>query len=63
MAAYHIAPCKAVTGLTEDGHEQVSLLFQNSAEKMKFLAVVTIQEFNTTVEKLIIKILCYINLP
>jgi len=54
VAAYDIPPSKEVTPLTEDDHEQVSLLFKNHAKKVSFLAFVTMQEFDTTVEKLII---------
>lgn len=58
MAAYDIPPSKEVTCLTEDDHEQISLLLKNNVKKVRFLAFVTIQDSNTTVEKLIIKILC-----
>lgn len=43
--------CHEITCLTGDDPEQGSLLFQNRAEKLKFLACVSMQEF----EKLIIK--------
>lgn len=58
MTVYDLPPSKEITCLTGDDPEQGSLLFHNSAEKLKFLACISMQEF----EKLIIKYCVYVNL-
>lgn len=58
MAVCDLLPSEEITCLAGDDPEQGSLFFQNSAKKLKFLACVSMQEF----EKLIIKYCAYINL-